>query len=168
MLTPRIALVLLTVTLAGCAGHHAHYAGLQSREIKALSTSDIEGLQAGRGMSLALAAELNGYPGPMHVLELAGPLALSASQRQQTEALFARMQTEARAAGAELIARERELDRLFASRTITPDGLTAALSRIADAQARVRRSHLQAHLEQMTILTPEQVTRYQHHRGYRP
>src|SRR6266849_3579115 len=45
------------------------YAGLQTRPIKAISEQQIADLKAGRGMSLALAAELNGYPGPKHVLE---------------------------------------------------------------------------------------------------
>ena len=38
-------------------------------------------LKAGRGMGLALAAELNGYPGPSHVLELADKLKLSAEDK---------------------------------------------------------------------------------------
>ena len=46
------------------------YAGMQARAIKALSAEQIADLKAGRGLSLALAAELNGYPGPRHVLEL--------------------------------------------------------------------------------------------------
>jgi hypothetical protein len=40
------------------------------RPIKALSAEQIADLKAGQGLSLALAAELNGYPGPRHVLEL--------------------------------------------------------------------------------------------------
>lgn len=150
----------------GCASH-SHYAGLESRDIKALSPADIEGLKAGRGMSLALAAELNGYPGPLHVLELAGPLALTEDQRLRTRALQDRMLAEARTAGEELIARERELDRGFAARTLDASGLSAALARIAEAQARLRRAHLQAHLEQALILRPDQVEQYNRLRGYR-
>jgi hypothetical protein len=58
------------------------YAGLEGRSIKALSEQQVADLRAGRGMSLALAAELNGYPGPMHVLELADSLDLSSSARK--------------------------------------------------------------------------------------
>ena len=47
---------------------------MQTRSIKALSDQQIADLGAGRGMGLALAAELNGYPGPSHVLELADKL----------------------------------------------------------------------------------------------
>ena len=51
------------------------------REVKALSAEQMTALAAGRGMGSALAAELNGYPGPLHVLELADPLGLSEGQR---------------------------------------------------------------------------------------
>ena len=44
------------------------YAGMQARPVKALSDQQIADLKAGRGMGLALPAELNGYPGPSHVL----------------------------------------------------------------------------------------------------
>lgn len=49
----------------------APYAGIARRSVKALSDREISDLRTGRGMGLALAAELNGYPGPAHVLELA-------------------------------------------------------------------------------------------------
>ena len=49
---------------------HAH-AGEQQREIKALSGQDIQAYENGQGHGFAKAAELNGYPGPMHTLELA-------------------------------------------------------------------------------------------------
>ena len=67
------------------AGAASPYAGLETREIKALSPEQIEDLRAGRGMGLALAAELNGYPGPVHVIELVAPLALSEAQRADVE-----------------------------------------------------------------------------------
>lgn len=159
------SIVLAVAVLAGCAGH-AHYGGLQSRDIKALSEADIAGLRAGRGMSLALAAELNGYPGPLHVLELADALALSPAQVDATRRLLDRMKTSAIAAGEAYIAAERTLDRLFAARTVNEAALGEALARVADAQARLRGVHLQAHLEQVRILGPEQVAEYNRRRGY--
>ena len=54
------------------------YVGLEAREIKALSEEQRQELLDGHGMGLALAAELNHYPGPKHVLELApSPSALA-------------------------------------------------------------------------------------------
>ena len=55
--------------------HQTPYAGLQQRPVKALSDQQLADLRAGRGMGLALAGELNGYPGPLHVIELADQLA---------------------------------------------------------------------------------------------
>ncbi len=40
------------------------YAGMQSRQVKALLNQQIADLRAALGMGLALAAELNGFPGP--------------------------------------------------------------------------------------------------------
>jgi len=48
------------------------YARQQVRTIKSLSDEDIAALRKGEGMGMAKAAELNGYPGPAHVLDMAG------------------------------------------------------------------------------------------------
>ena len=161
----KSAAALLAISLPGCAGH-AHYAGMQAREIKALSADDISGLRAAQGMGLALAAELNGYPGPLHVLQLDSQLSLSPAQRQQTQQLMATMRADAVAAGEALIQAERGLDQLFARKTVTADSLGAALGQVAQAQARVRGIHLQAHLDQVRILSAQQVAVYNRLRGY--
>src|SRR5437879_13872987 len=87
------------------------YAGMQARSIKALSEQQVADLQAGRGMGFALAAELNGYPGPSHVLELADKLDLSADQRAGVQQLFDSMKPEALPLGAKPIAQDTQLDR---------------------------------------------------------
>lgn len=46
-------------------------------------------------MGLALPAELNGYPGPLHTLEHADELGLTFEQRARTKALFDAMRVEA-------------------------------------------------------------------------
>src|SRR5256886_7380057 len=118
----------LIVSLALITGASAQtpYAGMQARPIKALSDQQIADLRAGRGMGLALAAELNGYPGPMHVLELADALDLSGQQRTKMQELFAAMKAEAIPLGERLIAQEAELDKAFAGKTITAATLTAS------------------------------------------
>lgn len=146
---------------------HAPYAGLQQRSVKSLSDQQLADLHAGRGMSMALPAELNGYPGPSHTLELAQPLALTPQQRARTEALFARMQQEARAAGADWIDAETALDRLFSERAATPETLRAATTAAAQAQGRLRETHLRYHLAMLDVLTPAQVEAYNRLRGYR-
>jgi Spy/CpxP family protein refolding chaperone len=76
------------------------------------------------------------------------------------------METDARDLGRALVERETSLDRLFASRRITRQQLAAALEGIGRLQAQLRKVHLEAHLAQTEILTPEQVKRYDELRGY--
>jgi hypothetical protein len=172
--TILIALALSTPAIAQHHGHHRHqqnapgpYAGLQQREVKALSEQQIADLREGRGMGLALAAELNGYPGPMHVLELKDQLQLSAEQHQRFQQLFDTMKVEAIAAGEALIASERALDRAFSEGTITPDTLAALTADIGSAQGRLRAVHMKYHLTSADLLSHEQRQRYAELRGYR-
>lgn len=164
----RFGIVALCVAAAFSAVGAAQppYAGQDTREIKALSESDIADLLAGKGRGYAKAAELNGYPGPAHVLELAAQLALSPAQLDRTRAIHSRMQANASTAGASLVDAERELDTLFRDRKVTPDLLKTALQKVASAEARVRAVHLLAHIEQTAVLTEEQVARYGKLRGY--
>jgi Spy/CpxP family protein refolding chaperone len=164
---------LLFSLLAGCAsgthdGHHAAgpYAGQQSRDIKALSDDEVRGYVEGAGMGFAKAAELNGYPGPMHTLENADALALTGDQRSAVDAVLKRHKAEVRALGAEVLRLERELDRLFAQREASATAVDAKVAEVAAAQGRVRASHLKAHLETTALLTPAQRERYDRLRGY--
>ncbi len=147
---------------------HTPYAGMQQRAIKALSNEQIADLRAGRGMGLALAAELNGYPGPSHALELADQLGLSPDQRSRTAAVLAAMRDETIAIGQRVLTGETELDRLFASRSATAESVDAAVTSIATAQGNLRAAHLRYHLQMATVLTPEQATTYARLRGYLP
>lgn len=142
------------------------YAGQEARNIKSLSSEEIDAYLAGKGMGLAKAAELNGYAGPSHVLELASQLELTPQQRAETEALFTSMQKEASELGRSLVEQERKLDRLFATRSVDDASLATALHEIGITQARLRGAHLKAHLAQARILTPNQISRYAQLRGY--
>ena len=164
----RLSCMLLATILAFPLGAIAAspYVGETSRSIKALSDDEVTDYLSGKGMGLAKAAELNGYPGPSHVLELADQLGLSAGQREKTRAIFERMQTRARAIGERLIEEERKLDRQFASKTISAESLHQAVGSIALLQSAAREIHLQAHLEQARVLTESQFMSYWHMRGY--
>jgi len=163
-----VAAVALSALITGVALGQSQqpYAGLQTRPIKALSDEQIADLRAGRGMGLALAAELNGYPGPSHVIELADALALQPDQRTRMQQLFEQMKAEAIAVGSRLIDQEAGLDRQFAARSVTPATLAAATSAIGQSQAELRATHLRYHLLTIDALTPEQMRRYAELRGY--
>jgi Spy/CpxP family protein refolding chaperone len=162
-ISTAMALSLCTAS----AQSHQPYAGLQERSIKALSEQQIADLKAGRGMGLALAAELNGYPGPMHVLELADPLGLSAEQRAKMQELFSAMKAEAVPLGEQLIAQEADLDKQFADKTMTPARLEASTDAIGATTGALRRAHLKYHLSTLDVLTPAQAQRYAELRGYK-
>ncbi|HYF53468.1 MAG TPA: hypothetical protein VEA41_04350 [Salinarimonas sp.] len=148
------------------AGHGSPYAGMEKRAVKALSDGQITELRAGRGMGLALPAELNGYPGPLHVLELGDSLGLTADQRAKVQGLFDAMKAETVALGERIIAGETELDRLFAEKRITPENLKASTAAIAATQGELRAAHLRYHLFTLEILSPHQVQVYGKLRGY--
>ena len=167
MKNPAWLLLLLIVPLhAQAQEHRAPYSGRQEREMKALSADQVQAYLEGRGIELALAAELNHYPGPLHALELAAPLQLTAVQKEQTEKVRAAILGEAQKLGRLIVEKEKELDGLFASGTIDDGGLRTLVREIARLQGGLRVAHLQRHLEMKRILTPEQVKRHDELRGY--
>lgn len=142
------------------------YADMQTRPIKALSEQQTSDLKSGRGMGLALAAELNGYPGPSHLLELADRLELTAPQRKSVQQLFDSMKAEAIPLGERLLTKEADLDRQFATHAITPASLKIATAEIGEVQGRLRDTHLKYHLATVALLTSQQLRHYNLLRGY--
>src|SRR5579872_5749039 len=165
----RFAILLVSVlTFAGdCRAQSPQpYAGMQARTIKSLSDQQVADLRAGRGMGLAMPAELNGYPGPAHVLELAQALGLSEAQKSEVTKLFAAMHEETVALGEKLIAAESNLDGLFANKKVTQESLAEATQAAALLQGELRVAHLRYHLATIALLTPDQIARYSELRGY--
>lgn len=165
------ATVFAASALAQHAGHqhtqHSQpYAELIARPIKAFSSDQLADLKAGRGMGLSLPAELNGYPGPKHVLELAGQLGLDDAQREVAARLIASMQSEAVGTGTTLIELERRLEALFADQSAKSADVQNLTNQIGAAQSRLRSIHLEAHLRMRGALSPEQIRRYAILRGY--
>jgi hypothetical protein len=117
-------------------------------------------------MGMALAAELNGYPGPVHVLELADALGLDSAQRARATRLFDAMKAEAIPLGERLIAQESELDRQFAEKSVTAAGLDTITAAIAATQGALRAAHLRYHLLTLAILSDQQARHYAALRGY--
>ncbi|WP_271518420.1 hypothetical protein [Bradyrhizobium sp. CCBAU 53380] len=58
----KVSVLVVALLVTASARAETPYAGMQSRGIKALSDQQISDLRAGRGMGLALAAELNAIP----------------------------------------------------------------------------------------------------------
>ncbi len=145
---------------------HSSYSEFKEREIKALSESQINGYLNGAGMGQALAAELNRYPGPKHVLELLDELVLSDAQIEQTQTIYDEMHKKAVELGKQIVAKERHLDSLFASERITPGRLEKMVTYIALLKGRLRLTHMKAHLRMRAILREDQIEKYDRLRGY--
>lgn len=170
----RIAAVLPLLALAFAAQaqtpHNAPvaapYAGLQTREIKSLSADDIAELRRGGGWALALPAELNAVPGPAHLLELRDQLGLTADQTAKIEAMFARMRTEAQAAGERFIRAEADIEAAFRAGGVPAERLRALIDAAGAARNELRFVHLSRHSETLPLLTQAQIESYKALRGY--
>ena len=137
-----------------------------AQHLKALSTQEVQQYLSGAGMGYAKPAELNHFPGPMHVLELAERLSLSAEQRAATKKLMDEHKAEARAVGAKLVEAERLIEELFRSGDVQREKLAQAVADAATLEGQYRLSHLETHRRMRALLSDEQVKRYDELRGY--
>jgi hypothetical protein len=142
------------------------YAGLQNRAIKSLSDSDIKELRRGGGWGLALPAELNGMPGPVHVLELKDQLSLSPQQLSQIQLLLEDMRKAAIPAGERLISAEADIEAVFSAGRAEEKSLRRLLAVAESARSELRFIHLSQHYKTAQLLQPEQIQRYNRLRGY--
>src|SRR5215472_6053504 len=127
--------------------------------LRGLSESEIAELRTGAGMGLARAAELNGYPGPRHVLDAvaAGKLTVSAEQLRRIQQVFDQMQRDAQRLGTSILEQERQLEAGFSAASMTEDELKSRVARIAALRGDLRTIHLSAHLATRAILSDAQV-----------
>jgi hypothetical protein len=161
--------VILVVPVAAEGQDHAdhsRHAGETGRQIKALSDDRVADLLAGEGAGYALAAELNQYPGPRHVLDLGMELSLGHDQRERISRIYEEMNERARELGNRLVEAERDLDLLFRDRSATEQGVKVLVSKIGELGAELRYVHLEAHLRTTELLTHDQIRDYDEARGY--
>jgi Spy/CpxP family protein refolding chaperone len=177
VLLAACAALFATPATAQHGGHSGHqpatapqsnlqpYAGQQSRAVASLSAEEIQGYLEAHGMGFAKSAELNGYPGPMHVLELDKELALTDAQRARVKAVMDAMKAKGRALGAKYVAAETAVDAAFKANA--PARVIAR--RVAAAETlrhHIRMAHLAAHIEITPLLSADQRKRYAELRGY--
>ncbi|GAA5521688.1 hypothetical protein LQ318_08035 [Aliifodinibius salicampi] len=162
-----LVFILCLAFLIGCShNQHLHYTGQEAREIKALTTQEVEGYLNGKGMGLSKVAELNQYPGPKHVLELADELELSSKQKEQTQLLFNKMKEKAINIGETYIAKEQALNQMFESGNVSSSTVDSLLVEIGKIKGTLRAAHVNTHIQMIGILTTEQVKKYDELRGY--
>lgn len=171
-LKTNIVLLIFSICLPlSSLAQHSHevqtpYAGMQNRAIKSLSDNDINELRRGAGWGLALAAELNGMPGPTHLLELKDQIPLASEQVVKTQALLDEMRKAALPTGERLIAAEKALEAAFANGKIDESSLRRLLADSEAARSELRFIHLSQHYKTVQFLKPEQINCYNILRGY--
>ena len=162
--------VAICIPLSSVAQHNhgaqTPYAGMQNRPIKSLSDSDMEELRRGGGWGLALSAELNGMPGPAHLLELKDQIPLTQDQVAKTQALFDDMRKAAIPTGERLIAAEAALEAAFAKGAVDETSLRRFLAEAESARTELRYIHLSQHFKTVQFLKPDQIKKYNILRGY--
>ena len=158
--------MLTSVTLEASTSYKSKYIGQENRVIKSLSADAVQQLQTGKGWGLAKAAELNGMPGPSHVLQMKNKIALTNIQEIKIKTLFENMKLKAIPLGNKLIELEKELNESFSNKTITKELLSQQLLAISKTRMQLRFVHLETHLLTPAILTNEQVKKYNQLRGY--
>ena len=142
------------------------YTGLLDSPIRGLSMEEISDLESGAGAGFARAAELNGYPGPRHILDLQSELELSKDQFTQIQTRYDEMNGDARQLGTEILQMESDLELAFRNQTIDEDFLDTQIAALADKYGELRLLHLRTHLEAIDLLTPHQLVLCNQLRGY--
>lgn len=167
----RIAALLLGAiaaisSLAYAETPKSPYSGQEKRQIKALSSDEVEGLLQGKGLGYAKSAELNHYPGPLHVIETASKINLAGKQLADTKSLYREMKSEAIPLGEKIVEKERVLEAHFRKGSITETSLQNFVGEIARLRGALRIVHLKYHLKMKKLLSPHQVALYDQARGY--
>ena len=148
------------------ANHQSEYADEILSEIPALTVEELQDLRAGAGMGFARVAELNHYPGPRHVLDMADVLDLSDKQVGIIQETFETMQREARRLGAMIIEAEQHLDHRFVRGHLDSDAISKPILELGMLYGKLRDVHLQAHVTTTAVLMEDQIDAYDRLRGY--
>jgi len=149
--------IAITTAAAASAQHGHGGAGAEGHQMAQACATEFEKVVGdGRGFGLAFAADQNGYPGPMHVLELRDRLKLTADQEAKARDLMHAMFAESRPKSVRLLEAEAKLRRLFAERAADEAAVRAAVAEVERARSEVRLVHLLAHLKTRDLLSEDQ------------
>jgi hypothetical protein len=121
-----VAIVAVALTAGGAlAQHGGRQHSLQGQQAAQACIDEFNKVVGeGRGFGLGFAADQNGYPGPMHVLELKDRLKLTAEQEAKARELYAAVRAEL-PKSTRLMEADR-LERLFADRAASEPAVRAA------------------------------------------
>lgn len=161
---------LFAIASAAALAQHAHdmspYAHTQSAEIPSLTAEEVRTLRSGDGMGLARAAELNHFPGPRHLLELASQLGLSTAQIRRVEEIHKTMKARAVVKGEQILRAELHLSNLFSAGKPSMEETRRITGHLGTMRGQLQAIHLLAHIEAARELKADQIRTYDRLRGY--
>src|SRR5262245_54501242 len=134
-----VAIVLAATSLAGAQHVHEGARGGEPHLVALRCQQQFEQVIAdGRGFGVAFVADQEGYPGPLHVLELQDRLRLTRDQEREMQQMLDAMFARSRPAAARLLASERRLRALFAGGSTDEATVRAAVADTERARADLR------------------------------
>jgi len=152
-----IGIVAAAATVAGAQHRHDGGQGYEPHLAAQQCQKQFEAVIVdGRGFGLAFVADQEGYPGPLHVLELKDWLRLHPDQERAMQRMMDAMFAESKPAAARLLAAERRLRSLFVTATADEPSVRAAVADVERAHTELRLVHLLTHLRTREHLTNEQ------------
>jgi hypothetical protein len=134
--------------------------------IRSLTPEEVAQIERGEGAGFALPAELNGVPGPRHVLDLAHELGLSHQQLTEVRAVSDEMRAAVVPAGRRYLDALQALEENFRAGTLTEAELPGRVAETKRLEGELAAAHLVAHLKTAALLRPEQIAAYNRLRGY--
>jgi len=154
--------------LAGSPAAGTPYAGRydSASAIRSLTPEEIVQIERGEGAGFALPAELNGVPGPRHVLDMAHDLGLSHEQRARVQTISDDMGEAVIVAGQRYLSVAQTLEEDFRAGTLTEADLPGRVAEVARLEGELATAHLLAHLQTAQVLTSTQIADYTRLRGY--
>jgi hypothetical protein len=121
---------------------------------------DKDGLLNAEGMGQAKYAEMNGYPGPKHVLDLAVQLKLGEEQKASVQSFYNEMSLRAKEVAKQIIQIEQELNSAFAQGLVVEKSVRNDCEEIGRLRGKLRSIHLVAHMKTKEVLSATQIAMY--------
>ena len=121
---------------------------------------DRDALLNADGMNQASFAEMNGYPGPKYVLDLADKLNLTAEQRKSVQESYTEMITRAKELGKQIVGIEKELNDAFAQGFVNQKSVGNDAEEIGRLRGRLRAIYLVAFMKTKAALNESQIALY--------
>src|SRR5437762_14385524 len=128
---------LVALAAPAWAQHGGGGAGASGHQAAQVCLAEFEQVVGdGRGFGLAFAADQNGYPGPMHIVELRDRLKLTADQEAKVQELTHAMFAESRPKSARLLEADARLRHLFVEHAADEATVRAAVAEVERARDR--------------------------------